>query len=60
MPLNQSELLHAALKKAGVPSTLHVVKGGEHGFSKLTPANDEIVKKVMSFFDRQFKPGSDR
>ena len=60
VPLNQSELLHAALKKAGVPSTLHVVKGGEHGFSKLTPANDEIVKKVMEFFDRQFKPEGER
>ncbi len=60
VPLNQSELLHAALKKAGAPSTLHVVKGGEHGFSKLTPANDEIVKKVMNFFDRQFKPEGGR
>ena len=60
VPLNQSELLHAALEKAGVPSTLHVVNGGEHGFSKLTPANDEIVKKVMEFFDRQFKPEGER
>ena len=55
VPMNQSELLHAALQKAGVPSTLHVVKGGGHGFSKITPANDEIVKKVMDFFDSQFK-----
>jgi len=60
VPLNQSELLHSALEKAGVPSTLHVVNGGEHGFSKLTPANDEIVKKVMEFFDRQFKPEGER
>jgi acetyl esterase/lipase len=56
VPMNQSELLHAALQKAGVPSTLHVVKGGGHGFSKVTPANDEIVEKVMDFFDDQFKP----
>ncbi len=55
VPMNQSELLHAALKKAGVPSTLHVVEGGGHGFSKVTPANDEIVKKVMNFFDRRLK-----
>ena len=60
VPLNQSELLHAALKKAGVPSTFHVVKGGEHGFSKRTPANDEVVSKVMDFFDRQFQPEGDR
>jgi dipeptidyl aminopeptidase/acylaminoacyl peptidase len=56
--MNQSELLHAALKKAGVPSTLHVVKGGGHGFSKITPANNEIVKKVMDFFDDQFQTAS--
>ena len=55
VPMNQSELLHSALKKAGVPSTLHVVEGGGHGFSKVTPANDEIVKKVMDFFDRRLK-----
>ena len=55
VPMNQSELLHAALKKAGVPSTLHVVKGGGHGFSKVTQANDVIVKKVINFFDEQFK-----
>ena len=60
VPLNQSELLHAALEKAGVPSTLHVVKGGEHGFSKLAPANEEIIKKVMEFFDRQLKPEGER
>ena len=58
VPMNQSELLHAALKKAGVPSTLHVVKGGGHGFSKITPANNEIVKKVMDFFDDQFQTAS--
>ena len=58
VPMNQSELLHAALKKAGVPSRLHVVKGGGHGFSKITPANNEIVKKVMDFFDDQFQTAS--
>ena len=55
VPMNQSELLHTALKKAGVHSTLHVVEGGGHGFSKVTPANDEIVKKVIDFFDRRLK-----
>ena len=42
VPMNQSKLLH-------------VVKGGGYGFPKVTPANDEIVKKVMDFFDSQFK-----
>ena len=55
VPLNQSELLHAALEEAGVPSTLHVVKGAGHGFSKVTPANEKVVEKVMDFFDSQFK-----
>ena len=55
VPMNQSELLHAALKKAGVPSTLHVIKGAGHGFSKVTPANGNVVEKVMDFFDSQFK-----
>ncbi|MBC8373074.1 MAG: alpha/beta hydrolase [Phycisphaerae bacterium] len=55
VPLNQSELLHAALKKAGVPSTLHIPKGGNHGFSKGETPRKEIVKKVMDFFDSQFK-----
>jgi acetyl esterase/lipase len=55
VPLNQSELLHAALEKAGVPSTLYVVKGGNHGFSKGEESEDEIVERVADFFDSQFK-----
>src|SRR5262245_21074307 len=31
VPLGQSELLHDALKKAGVESELVVIKGGGHG-----------------------------
>jgi acetyl esterase/lipase len=54
VPLNQSKLLHAALDKAGVPSTLHVLKAGDHGFSKGEESKDEIVKKVGDFFDSQF------
>jgi len=55
VPLNQSELLHAALKKASVPSTLYVPKGGNHGFSKGETPKKQIVEKVMDFFDSQFK-----
>jgi acetyl esterase/lipase len=55
VPLNQSELLHAALKKTGVPSTLYVVKGGNHGFSKSKEPKEKIVERVMDFFDSQFK-----
>ena len=55
VPLNQSELLHAALKKAGIPSTLYIPKGGNHGFSKGETPKKKIVEKVMDFFDSQFK-----
>ena len=55
VPLNQSELLHAALVKAGVPSTLYVAKGGNHGFSKGVETQEQIVEKVADFFDSQFK-----
>jgi dipeptidyl aminopeptidase/acylaminoacyl peptidase len=57
VPLNQSELLHAALQQAGVPSTLHVVPGGDHGFSKVGTTQEQIVEKVAEFFDGQFKKG---
>ena len=60
VPLNQSELLHAALKKVGAASTLYVVKGGQHGFSEITPANHKVMQKVRLFFDEQFKPEGER
>ena len=57
VPLNQSQLMHDALKRVGVPSTLHVVKGAKHGFSELTPSNELVVDEVIKFFDGQFKGG---
>jgi acetyl esterase/lipase len=50
VPLGQSELLHEALRKAGVPSTLDVVPGAGHGFG-----GPEIQKKVDEFLDRHLK-----
>ena len=55
VPLNQSELLHAALQAAAVPSTLYIPKGGNHGFSESEEPKDQIIEKVMDFFDSQFK-----
>jgi len=46
----QSELLHAALQKAGVESTFIIVKGAGHGFGG--PAN---LKPVEEFPDRHLK-----
>jgi len=50
VPLNQSELLHAALRNAGVESSLEVVKGGGHGFR-----GPEVDAAVERFFDRPLK-----
>ncbi len=55
VPFNQSELLHAALQKAGVPSTLYVAKGAGHGLDDGEASKDEIIEKVMDFLDSQFK-----
>jgi acetyl esterase/lipase len=53
VPLGQSELLHDALKKAGVPSELVVIKGGGHGGAGFsTPEN---VAKLGQFFDSHLK-----
>jgi dipeptidyl aminopeptidase/acylaminoacyl peptidase len=52
VPLNQSQLLYEALKKAGVRVKFHTVKGGGHGF-----AGPEIDKLVDDFFDANLKPG---
>lgn len=50
VPLSQSESLHESLKKAGIDVTLHVVKGGGHGFG-----GPEIDKLVADFFDKHLK-----
>ena len=52
VPLQQSELLHAALKKANVKSELHVVNGGGHGGFR---SAQEINKKVIAFFKTELK-----
>lgn len=51
VPFNQSELLHAALTDAGVPSTLYKVVGGDHGFRGATESHEALTKRSMDFFD---------
>jgi len=51
VPLNQSQLLYEALKKAGVKVKFHTVKGGGHGFS-----GPQVDKLVDDFFDANLKP----
>ncbi len=52
VPIGQSEILHAALKKGGVDSTFHVVKGAGHGFKN----GAEVDPMVTEFFARHLKP----
>lgn len=51
VPLMQSELLDAALQKVGVPSTLHVVQGGDHGFRGAEESHQSIVERSIRFFE---------
>jgi len=53
VPLRQSEVLAAALKKAGVPATLHVVPGAGHGV--MSP---DVLKLAGEFFDKILKAES--
>ena len=50
VPFNQSELLHAALQKAGVDSTLIPEKGIGHGFS-----GAQYLPPVREFLNRSLK-----
>ena len=53
--INQSELLDAALRKAGVESTfIRVPKNGHGGPGFLNPENR---KKIEEFFDKHLKAG---
>ncbi len=50
VPHHQSELLEAALKKAGVEVTFRTVEGAGHGFG-----GPEIFRMVEAFFDKHLK-----
>ena len=50
VPLAQAQILHDALKKAGVDSTLVVVEGAGHGFG-----GPEVDARVRAFFDKRLR-----
>src|SRR5260221_13366364 len=52
VPINQSQLMFAALKKAGVSAHFHTIKGAGHGQGFGGP---EIEPMVRAFFDAQLK-----
>lgn len=51
VPFNQSELLHEALKKAGVESVLVPVQGGGHGGFR----TNEVGQRLRQFFDKYLR-----
>jgi dipeptidyl aminopeptidase/acylaminoacyl peptidase len=53
VPVGQSELLHAALKMAGVESELVVIPGAGHGGKEFH--SDARRKQVADFFDKHLK-----
>jgi acetyl esterase/lipase len=52
VPLAQSEMLDAALKKAGVESNLEVLAGAGHGNGFGKP---DLLAKMSAFFDKHLK-----
>lgn len=53
VPVNQAQILHEALKKAGVDTTLVVVEKVEHGWQG--EKQIESLRLVREFFDKHFK-----
>jgi acetyl esterase/lipase len=54
VPFNQSELLEAALKKAGVPVRFQPIRGAGHGGPLFN--SPETQRQVEEFFDKHLKP----
>lgn len=53
VPVNQSEVLHAALQKAGVSSDLHALPGAKHGGPEFT--SPEALGWVEAFLARHLR-----
>ena len=54
VPYNQSELLYAAMKKAGLDVALHKVANAGHGFRN--PTRDSVVSLSARFLEKHLKP----
>ncbi len=54
-PLEQSELLHAALRKKGVTSEMVVLDGAGHGWALDSPHGKQAEKAVLTFLDRHLR-----
>ena len=58
VPWNQSEILHEALKSAGVETTLYKVVGGGHGFGGARDKREDLIEKTVDFYDTALEPAS--
>jgi acetyl esterase/lipase len=54
VPMSQSQLLHEALRKAGVSAKLVIVKDAPHSFH-LQPTQRDLRPLVIEFFDKHLK-----
>ncbi len=57
VPVAQSELFHEQLTTAGVPATLIVVQGGDHGLQgpEATPTQEEIWQTIADFLEEHLQ-----
>ena len=56
VPIHQSEILHAALTRAGVDSTFYSVEGGGHGFRDAkNDTAESLFAMSADFFDKHLR-----
>lgn len=55
VPVEQSELLAAALKQGKIPVELLIIEGAPHSFH-LQPKQQDLRPRVIGFFDQHLKP----
>ena len=53
--LSQSQLFHDALQRSGVPSELHVVVDGGHGFGGAKEPMEDLVERSIRFFEKTLR-----
>ena len=58
VPVEQSELLHAAEEEKGIESTLHIIEGAKHS-SHLQPTQEDLRERVIGFFEKHLKGGTE-
>jgi acetyl esterase/lipase len=52
---HQSELLQKALQESGIPSTLQIEQGANHGFGGGKTSRQELSQQAADFFDTYLK-----